>query len=388
MGKKIKLREAQRRAREHALAARLRAHSGAKGRPGFIESYADFAADFRDRIERYRGYALRAPETWRCNLRVRSPERRFLGLVRFTFARFPVPQHLENAWLKSEAELVDVRRDLAVRGESDEMFDPRHWYITLGRGDSLYRAAGHCFMSRLETHHFVNAPIAPTQRAFWYAFARAQTEDAGIALKVARSKLVGFSARSEFWQDVARFFARNPTGVTEMNDLIDFIDALLAHNANFSLAGRTVPALRERMHEWHRALRRSANGLSWSGSALPDVSYPGENGRIWRLRQLKTDFELVAEGERMHHCVASYRGQCVLGAVSIWSLSCEHPDGIVFPCLTVELYRGGAIYHEDTIYQCRGSYNRLPAKDEIVVLKRWAREFGLAFYACELEEVA
>src|SRR6476660_6754284 len=277
MGKRTKLREAQKLAAEHAIAARLREHSGAKKRPGFIEIYCDFPSRYRERIERYRAYALRAPESWRCRLRARSPERRFLDLVRSTFAAYPVAQHLENAWLSDPQ--TEVNPMGAPGGDFDEEFlgpaDFRRWYIAVAQGDSLYAEAIHGYMTRIETHHFVNAPddIGVTQRAFWYAFARAQTHDPAVALRVSRTRLVGFGVDCKFWQDAARFFARNPTGVLEMNDLIDFIEAAWQADETFSLAGRTLPALRERMNAWHRAVRRTADGLAWAGAALPNTSY-------------------------------------------------------------------------------------------------------------------
>ncbi len=71
--------------------------------PAFIGCYAEFAPDYRSKIEAYRDFALRPPEAWRCRLRVRSPERRFLELVQFTFAKYPVAHHLENAWIAGHA---------------------------------------------------------------------------------------------------------------------------------------------------------------------------------------------------------------------------------------------------------------------------------------------
>ena len=81
MGKRIKLREAQRRATAEAIAARLRAHARPKSTPAFIDVYRGFDLPYRERIEAYRELALRAPEDWRCALRCRAPERRFLELV-------------------------------------------------------------------------------------------------------------------------------------------------------------------------------------------------------------------------------------------------------------------------------------------------------------------
>ena len=51
MGKKTKLREAQKLAAEQAIAARLRERAAAKPRRTFIESCSDFSADYRERIE-------------------------------------------------------------------------------------------------------------------------------------------------------------------------------------------------------------------------------------------------------------------------------------------------------------------------------------------------
>src|SRR5262245_54436315 len=99
MGKQIKLRKAQLRAAAEAISARLRERARTVSGPGFIETYGELPARYRDRIEAYRASALRAPEDWRCRLRVRAPEARFLDLVKFAFALYPVPRHLENAWL-------------------------------------------------------------------------------------------------------------------------------------------------------------------------------------------------------------------------------------------------------------------------------------------------
>ena len=50
-------------------------------------------------------HALRAPEDWRCRIKSRSQERRFLDLlVRFCFARYRVAPHLENQWLDEVAD--------------------------------------------------------------------------------------------------------------------------------------------------------------------------------------------------------------------------------------------------------------------------------------------
>jgi PcfJ-like protein len=377
MGKRTKLREAQRRATEQAIAARLRAHSPARLAPAFINSYCDFDPDYRERIEAYRSFAVRAPGAWRCTLRQRSPEQRFLELVRFTFADFPVPHHLENAWIsetETEADRLGLNDGADTAGEDKTDF--RRWYIAVGQGRSLYKEATHRYLSKLETHHFVNAPpeVDAMRGAFWYAVARAQTNDQEAALRVARSKVATFPITSSFWKEVAHFFAHNPTSVLEMNDLTDFVQIARREDPDFSMKGRSLPALRRRMQEWHRELREIACGGRWSGRRLPDTSYLAGSDHeplIWHFRQIKTGEELAREGRRLAHCVVTYKDLCVAGHVSIWSVTCEDALGQIDYRLTIELRSDGCIA------QCRGFANRLPSDEEAAVVWRWANEFGL-----------
>src|SRR5262249_26447325 len=155
--------------------------------------------------------------------------------------------------------------------------DLRRWYIIAAQGGSLYKEATHGYLTKLETHHLVGAPAAvtTTTRAFWYALARAQTDDAEVALQVARSKLARSPGVAPLWKEVGRFFARNPIAILEMNDLVDYLDVALREDPGFSLKGRSLPALRRRMAQWHRMLRDIAGGGSWNGQRLPDITYRG-----------------------------------------------------------------------------------------------------------------
>ena len=389
MGKRSKFREVRRQQAARAVCAVLAAHSKRKNGPAVVAHCAEFKPQYRAKIEACRAFVLRAPEDWRCRLKSRSEDRRFIDLVRFAFAKYPVPAHLENVWLEDvDDDFVDDARARARcageprRGQARP--DLLRWYIVASQGGSLHKKAAHPYMSKLETHYFLGAPehLTSGQAAFWYAIARAHADDDATARKVAQTKLCDFSVASSFWKDAARFFARNPASVREMNDLIDFFAASIEENENFSLKGRTLPALQRRMEEWHRALRKQQTicGGSWAGSPIPDADYAtgGEaKNAIWRFRQIKTGNDLFKEGQRMHHCVASYKYLCQQGDVSIWSLTCEYPIGNVNRGVTLELRKDGAIV------QCRGFANRLPFANEVTMVKRWANQHGLTWQSLE-----
>jgi hypothetical protein len=366
-----------------------------------LACYDNLSSDHRAKIDAYHRFALRSPKDWYRQIKRRSADERFLDLVRFTFARYPVPAHLEKVWLKDvEDDFVDDALSCARRTQSWRWGracrgcpDLIRWYIIVAQGGSLHKEATHRYLSSLETHHFLNAPsrIGSFQMALWYAVARACNAAPVIATRIAHTKLIDFSIASTFWKEVARFFARNPIPFAEMNDLIDFLAAAKQADRDFSLKNRAVPALRRRMEDWHRSLRverlpplRPAHAClpylpaaplpdKWPGLAIPDAEYEnGEDGyrTIWRFQQIKTRGELFLEGKQLHHCVASYQAACASGSASIWSMTCENPPDNPVKCLTIEVRSDGRIA------QCRGFANRQPHVREMVVVQRWAREYG------------
>ena len=277
MGKRIRLREARRREAELRFGAVLEAHSRFEARPRASVCFIDFKSGYRERIEALRSHALRPPEDWRCRIKSRLEERRFIDLVRFTFARFHVAPHLERLWID---EVEDDFVDRVVLPNRQTMRRPgapdlHRWYLVAAQGGSLYKEEARLYLSKQETHHFLTAPpeITATKQAFWYAVARAQAGNVEVARKVARCKVANHSIASTYWKEVARFFARNPCSVTEMNDLADFLLAAKQEDPDFTLKGRTASALKRRMEDWHFALRRNhaIRGGVWVGSPLSDV---------------------------------------------------------------------------------------------------------------------
>src|ERR1700683_1877697 len=94
MGKSIRLREARRREAELRVGAVLEANSRSDARSRAPLRFIDFKPEYREKVEALRSYVLRAPEDWCCRIKSRIEERRFIDLLRFTFARFRVAPHL------------------------------------------------------------------------------------------------------------------------------------------------------------------------------------------------------------------------------------------------------------------------------------------------------
>lgn len=346
----------------------------------------DFERAIAEASSGYETDIVREACSWRPKIKSRDAARLRLAAARHLFVRYPVPAALEAVWLDDAG--LDAG-EVALR---------KRWFIVAARGGSLHREAAGAWLSRKEVHYFLNAADDLSfEQAFWYAIARGMAEDAGVARRVARSKIARMPrAALAIWREAARFFCANPAPLAEMDDLCDFIADRHARDGSWSLKGRTLASLRRQMEAWHRdlaAIRRieeqrrryapdGASGAEgeaarWTGSPLADWSWqawPGEarSGREgYAIVQLRTAQALVEETRAMHHCVWTYASKCILGHASIWSLR-RVEAGRAQRLLTIE------VDQRHRAVQVRGFANRLAHPDEERVLARWAKARGIA----------
>jgi hypothetical protein len=347
------------------------------------------APNFRKAIEEaeqgFSGEVVRDPQSWQPQMKTRDAARLRVAAARHLFALYPVPAFLEQVWI-DDAGL-----------STDEVRLRRQWYVTAARGGSLYKAGASAWLTRKETHAFLNpSPGLGFDEAFWEAIARSYASDAAMALRIARSKIARASrGETDFWRGVVRFFCANPSPVETIDDLCDYLAECRRRDPHYGLEGRTLSALTRRMHEWHHdiaaierieAMRRRAHGrdaqtwpadASWSGSTLADWEWVPSSkdakakGERFVVRQLKQAEDLVMESRAMRHCVSTYAAKCIAGAASIWSLRRCTKDRID-RLLTIEVDR------QDQAVQVRGLANRLSHPDERNVLERWAKARGIA----------
>lgn len=339
-------------------------------------------------------YELRDSNDWRPRLKTRDPARLNLAAARYLFARYPVPAPLERIWLDCHG--LDAA-EVALR---------KRWYLTVAQGGSLYKTQAKDWLSRREVHAFLNPPVDLSfEAAFWLAIARSYTDDLGVALRIARSKIASAPRTRKahaFWREAARFFCVHPLPLEEIDDLCDFLSARFRADRHYSLKGRTPASLRKQMAVWHRELAQlqqmqraaqrlaalerqpgrpamqavTADGGRWRGAGLADWSWrPSSKEALqrkeeWLVVQLKTGTDLILESRAMHHCVSGYAYKCIAGNASIWSLRrrCEGKLEIV---LTIELDP------RHVAVQIRGFANRLAKPQEAVILARWAKARGV-----------
>jgi hypothetical protein len=244
------------------------------------------------------------------------------------------------------------------------------------------------FLTKKETHRFLGVTHTESFRAaLWFTLAASQTAEEGVAHRISVSRLAEQSHTDPFWREALRFFCANPVPIARMNDIIDFLRQERAHNANYSLKGRTLASVTAQVEQWHRAINgaRRMGNAKWEGADVADAIYHDQliskdRRADWRFSQIKTSQALAEEGTAMHHCVYAYQQLCISGAVSIWSLKQRPATGNQAAswsrALTIEMDNA-----RRRLVQLRGYANRLMNADERRIVSRWASDNGLSVSA-------
>lgn len=326
-------------------------------------------------------YVIRKADTFNRSLKTQDTDKIRLAYALHMFTNYSVPKRVQAIWLlkqyHQDSQAGRLRRNvpavLATTRFKEERFA---CFFLVGAGKSPYKELFKDFLSKKEVHRFLNCRFdLDYYRCMFWSIARTFTDDDGLALRIAQSKIGERDYHSEFWRDVVRFFAANPLPLSQINDLYDFIMHMLTQNSNYSLKGRTLHSMQVAMKVWHRelALVKKIGNVSWEGLAVPDWTHRINDREEWKVTQLLNGKQLAREGSAMHHCVSTYKYSCASGRIGIFSLTVRHGLGEFERAITIELTEHGRIV------QARGFANRMPKNHEYTIINRWCSENNLVW---------
>jgi hypothetical protein len=203
-------------------------------------------------------------------------------------------------------------------------------------------------------------------------------------MRTAHAQKIGTRGDEAFWLTVLVWLAKTPLAENDLGPTLDYVAHRRAHDASFSMTGRSAAALRRGRNEWHRDLARArlTRYVVFEPSGFRamtfDLSERGHDGarhkRIWRVEEIRDTKTLLDEGRRMGHCVYSYAGAVERRMTSIWTMTFEDGQGPTgrWSMLTVEVANGAR-----RVVQARGRFNRQATSAERTLLLRWAGPNGL-----------
>lgn len=314
---------------------------------------------------------VRPPEAW---VRPsRNARRQLASLLRHTLATWPVPAFFDHAWLDGE---------LVQQG----------WWIHVASGQNLRTAEGLPFpLTKKAAHHALEAPADLSVGA---ALRRGQVLALGGDARAAHGVLATRLGRElgqheDFWETVLRWFVQHPLlDPAQYGPIVDYVreqrfvtppGQAAPAQPNLCMKGRDPAALLRAVETWHRRLGRARPGVPGAWAPHPRVGEWSHTAKLLDGRevehaivQLLTTDDLVVEGRRMSHCVASYAWSCARGDVSIWSLRRIEADGVWTPLVTIELD-----HRTNDVVQAKAARNEPPSRAAWALVERWVREHRL-----------
>lgn len=271
---------------------------------------------------------VRPLETWKCS--GRNPRRLLASLCKHLLAQYPVPAVLENVFCP------DI-----YHSDKDT---PAQWYLWIARGGNLRKAHDLPFEVNKKAAHFLfHAPrnLNPYDAIRW-----AKIRAMGGSKKLAR--FLAKDDRYSDWEDpelddevrwkLVQFLVNEncedlgfvgkcydfavwcTTGKVRMaNGARHFLDR--PDEGKFELKGATMASLQRRMEVFDKIREQLKNGdpESWESVGLGTAVWENEHGE-WYMKELHTKSDLIQEGRRMKHCVATYAKACALNNSAIFTL--------------------------------------------------------------------
>ncbi len=324
-----------------------------------------------------RDHWIKPIETWKPSSH--NPAKQFSSLARFLLCEFDVPLFMDQAYLENQPVY-------------------QSWFRHIGQGKNIRTITSLPIpITKKEAHYFLEAPDHYSiEGAIRWGQIHALEGNERLADAILETRLGREFDHDDFWQSVLRFFIKNPMlDMAQVNPIVDyvwnqkfanrrvFVERGVAQEQppeqpNFSMKGRTVESLLKEVEAWHRRLGKEVKGgrLQWEKSPISDFEFiegnrDSKNMRIWRIKELVSSNELVAEGRVLKHCGASYAQSCGRGASSIWTMDYQTEDGTE-KLLTIEVANQAKL-----IKQIRGRLNRLATEKEKNIILRWAQKENL-----------
>ncbi|WP_046754968.1 PcfJ domain-containing protein [Kordia jejudonensis] len=305
---------------------------------------------------------VRDVKSWKRNSH--NPDKQLKDLVRHCFAKYEVPAFMYEAWF-------DNNRKYML------------WFIDLGCGLSVKNLSKvPVRLTKKGAHYFLQAPPNYTiEMALRRAQALAFGTDEIVAERIASSALSRNDfAHEAFWETVIQFFMRQSMlDFNKMGEIIDYLSSCIQNDAAYTIKGRTITSLTRQSDEWHvqQAIHEvnTRELYTWNpsiSSSLIVRTKQEKETKKYRLFELCSSKELIAEGRKMNHCVASYARSCCVKVTSIFTLRCASFLKAEETLATIEVD-----LRSQTIVQAKARYNKPISAVAKKIMNDWATQHDL-----------
>lgn len=237
-------------------------------------------------------------------------------------------------------------------------------------------------------------PHLKLPKAMWWAKIKSMGASYSIASKLVDNFYIEVNTTWDDWYDDLIFFLNrfSEIGRNDLKKILDFIITQKKGGVNinipnseekgwvpalfpdFKLKGRTIASVLKYVEKWRTYVQiaKDAGTIGEFKTSAIRAMRIKQGKRLIRIRQITNLKNLALEGNKMNHCVATYAGECLSGASSIWSMNEILAVGKMKRLITIEV-------EESTkkVLQASGNSNRDLKEMEKKWLKAWVEKEGL-----------
>ncbi|MEM6719834.1 MAG: PcfJ domain-containing protein [Bacteroidota bacterium] len=306
--------------------------------------------------------AVKDIKSWKRNSH--NPDKQLKSIIKHCFVQYKVSEFMYSAWFDHNRKYIS-------------------WFIDLGYGKSVKSLSKMPVrLTKKGAHNFLQAPKHYTiEMAIRRAQALAFGTDELLAERIACTGLSRNNFYHEaFWETVIQFFMKQTMlDFNKMEEIIDYLSYTIDNNADYSMKGRTITSLTRQSDEWHmeQAIYSASMVEMFTWTPTLNSSYiiqkkEEKDVKKYRLFELCSSKELIVEGRKMNHCVASYARSCCVKVTSIFSLRCLSISKGQEILATIELDN-----KSQTIVQAKARFNKPISKAAKKIMTDWAAQHDL-----------
>lgn len=189
---------------------------------------------------------------------------------------------------------------------------------------------------------------------------------------VIKNKAVITHQNLDYWIKWMSYLYHNGLQRDHIETVMDYLHfKVFVQKCDIRLKGKKVHNLLLDVEKWHEELQsdmflKRYKEQSLVSSGIDEFEYQDNTG-IYTIKQILSVKELFLEGKNLHHCVFSYRTQCLRASAFIFSLRRIEAEVFETRLITIEVRNG-------SIVQAKGSHNKRTNKKEREIIRIWATE--------------
>jgi hypothetical protein len=248
--------------------------------------------------------------------------------------------------------------------------------------------------SGMQLQNHTDLPLRMTRRAIMYLY-ELQDNEMSISQALVYSLLmsqlkhkwycmrVAVSIRNfndaEYWVKAMSILFNRGLELMHVSQVVDYLRRRVLEERRFiDVKHIKIEKLLKDISDWHEELifisennyeKKRNRKLANSGIEDFKILFEEQN---YFIVQLKNSIELAMEGRMLHHCVSTYKDDCIKGLSYIFSFGKLVNQNEKKSMITIEVQGNG-------IMQVAGSYNRCPTDKEKEIIRIWANESGLNY---------